>query len=229
MNTRELLIEATYDLGHSVDQIYRGVIEPVVIQMKAGKRVKVQAADIKPYLNKIIEKYTKADYDIDLYFRQTEKPSLEFLSHASGTPAQIIMELNLVKTKIKNLNKMEIKREIEKSLTHELTHVIDMLKSKNKSPITKDYYDPYKYVSNKLEFNAFFHEIKNYIKSNKKKWNKIRSMEEFRDILLSVVANLADVLKTNPNGYKNLERKFLERLARENLLPKDMITKFDAY
>jgi hypothetical protein len=54
-------------------------------------------------------------------------------------------------------------------------------------------------------------------------------MEEFRDILLSVLANLADVLKTNPNGYKNLERKFLERLARENLLPKDMITKFDAY
>jgi hypothetical protein len=225
MNTRELLLEATYDLGHSIDEIYKNEIAPIIIKLKAGKRVKLQKADITSYIKHIVDKVSaEKDYKLELYFRETEKPQAQWIKSSPEGWRNGIIETNLEIDFIKSSNLSAIKKEIVFKLSHEITHFIDTIRTRNKVESPYENVD-YKFYKSSMESNAFIHEIKSYIKANPKKWNKIDSIEKFGDLLLEFIPSLHILYNDNPNGYKNIERKYLKRLARENLLPSRMLTK----
>jgi len=230
MNARELLIEATYNLGHIIDLIYKDMVEPTIMKMKSGK-IEATSKDITEYLKDLVSKYSQENFNLHLSIRKSPKSQSQWFTRP-GTDSEIknyIIYLNISKKDIATEKMGTYKEYFREMLVHELSHFMDTIRASHKltssSPITTSY----KYYNDPLEFNAFFHEIKDLAKKDKRNWNKIQSLEDLRDAFLNKIPTLEDLLRANPQGYKNIENRFLRRLARENLLPKDMITKFDAY
>ena len=233
MNILQYLVESTYNVGHAVDQIYKEIIGPIVNRMKKGEIANIRNVDVKPYLNYILDRYTK-DWKVDilLSFRQSPKLQSQIYWEKEKDPnlkeRTLLISLNIPKKEIKTLNSKQIKELISDDLTHELIHLIDKVRSSFKSKEI-DTENLYKYARNPMEFNAFINGIKKYIASNRKTWNKIQSLEELKEALQRTTAIFSNIKIGNPNGYKVLEKKLLARMARENMLPTDMINKYDAY
>jgi hypothetical protein len=227
MNTRELLIEASYNFGHIIDLIYKNIIEPTIIKMKSAKMGSI-TKDITEYLKDLVSKYSQENFNLYLSLRKSPKSQPQWFAKpitVGNEEKNYVIYLNISKKDIAT-EKMEIfKKYFREMLMHELSHFMDTIRSKHimtqSDPITTSY----KYYNDPLEFNAFFHEIKDLAKKDKKRWNKIQSMKDLRDAFLNEIPSLQDLLRVNLQGYKNVEKKFLRRLARENLLPKNIIAK----
>jgi hypothetical protein len=224
MNFNEILLESTYELGHVVDKIFKDLIEPAIKEAKAGHiDYKVQNWPLKKYTDSIVEKLYKHDYSINFYFRiSKEKGMTNWFSAEEGSLNSKIY-LNLSNKDIKSLDIKSIKQSITQTLTHELTHAIDRIRAKGRvksSPegFGADYYmDP-------TELNSFVNSTKTYIKKNKKKWNSIRDLEDFRYDINYIIQGIGHLMNSDFDEYLKVEKAYLKRLARENLLPRGMIT-----
>ena len=227
MNARELLTEATYNLGHIIDLLYNDIIQPAIIRMKSGK-IEATTKDITGYLKDLVSKYSQENFNLNLSIRKSSKSQSQWFTRPGrgDEKKNYIVYLNISKKDIA-ADKMEAHKEyFRETLVHELSHFIDTIRSSHKMVSTNPVTTDYSYYNDPLEFNAFFHEIKDLAKKDKKRWNKIQSIKDLRDAILTKIPSLQNLLKANLQGYKNIERGFLKRLARENLLPVNMFKSF---
>jgi hypothetical protein len=233
MNILNYLAEATYNLGHIADEIYKHEIEPVIIRLKAGEIVKLRKVSIDDYIKELADKLSNGKYgdkyETVMNFRKTEKPAYQQISAPEVGKRTFEITLSLDNYGIKKLSLKQLKAELISSLSHELTHLFDNVRSEIKVKHPEAMPGTYNYYKAELETNSALHEIKIYARTNSKKWNQITSLVELRDAIMNINHDLEKLSNENPNGYKNIEKKLLKRLYRENLLPKDMVYKYDAY
>jgi hypothetical protein len=225
MNILKYLVEATYNMGHIVDEIYRKEIEPVIKRWKVGEIIKLRGINIDDYIKELVDKLsnnTYSDkYETVLNFRQTERKVPQEFNVFSKEDKKIFnINLNLDIFKIRKLDLKQLKAHCIERISHELTHVFDNVRSDLKINHPDSEY--YAYFKSELEFNALIHEIKRYAKRNPKEWYQINSLDELREFLFELSVAMKHFYNKNPNGYKNIEKRILKRLTREDLLPKSL-------
>jgi hypothetical protein len=226
MNTRQILKEETYNIGHIADEIYKDVIEPFIKSVKAGGKFESTGYDISEYMKPIFRKYTDLPFTILLFFRQSIKPVAQWYINIQGLRAKIL--LAITKEDLKSLNTKEIKDKMLGFLVHEITHATDRMRLKSQKEFMGSV-DPtdnwYNYIKDPTETNAYFHQFVTLAKKDKSYYNKIASMERLENYLLWRMPQMIDLKDENPNGFKAYFKRFVKRLARENMLPNYLLSK----
>ena len=227
MTSRQILTEvATYNIGHIADEIYRDIIEPFIKSVKAGGKFKGTGYDISEYMKPIFRKYTDLPFEITLFFRQSIKPVAQWYINTEGLKAKIL--LAITKEDLKSLNVKEIKDKMGGFLIHELSHAVDRIRLKSEKEFMGSA-NPvdgwYNYVKDPSETNAYFHQFIALAKKDKSYYNKIATMYSLELYLLWRMPAIADLKEENPNGFDAYFKKFVKRLARENMLPKSLLAK----
>jgi len=232
MKILQLLNEfSMYNLGFVSNKIFEEVLKPAILKLKAGKITKLQNIDISNYLSPIIKQYTDGNFKITLFFRQSEVPQMHWF--ISPEPADTKKNkrkgtriiLNYSEKLLAQDNIKAIKNYIVGILNHELTHFVDSIRRKSTTDIDSPTDKYYSYFKTPEESNAFIHEIKHYISKDKKYWNNLKTYEDIEDALVKFIPTLENLEKENPQGFANIIKRFIKRLARENLLPRNFLPK----
>jgi hypothetical protein len=208
-----------YSLGHAADEIYRDVIGPIILKLRAGKQISPKEKNISQYLRYVVSRYTKDKITLTLNFRKTKKSNCCcWLVRINNRESEIF--LNVSKKELASKTMSELRNLIITDLVHELAHFIDYVREKKETKPTANIKDTYRYISTPTEFNAFFHEIAFWIKKKHKEWGKIKNEKEMEEKILKYIPILENIIEKNPNGYKRLIRRICTRLVRASLMPK---------
>jgi len=229
MNTRLLLNESLYNLGHVVDELYRSIIFPWLTKAKNGIKNQKNNYDITDYVVPTIKHFTKnIPIKMTLHIRESDKSTEQAYETMTpgGKKSRIMLSVEK-KDLRKDYSGDKLKKYFKEYLTHELTHAIDKLRMGKAEFTSPDLNTPYNYIKDYAESNAYINQIIAIAKANKKQWNAISNMGELVHFLTkfpTLGGIFADLLKDNPNGLRVMMKKIVKRLARENSLPKGMIT-----
>jgi hypothetical protein len=229
MNTKLLLNESLYSLGHPVDEIYRNIIFPWLTKARDGIKNQKNAYNITEYIYPTIKHITKnVPIKMMLHIRESEKATEQAYETITPAGKKSRIMLSVEKKDLrKNYSGEAMKKYFKEYLTHELTHAIDKLRMGTTEFSDPDIRSPYHYIKDFAETNAYINQIITIANSNKKKWNAINSIDSLAYFLSKIptLGGIFDDLRTkNPNGLKVIMKKIVRRLAREKALPKRMIT-----
>jgi len=141
---------------------------------------------------------------------------------------KIFMTIPYAKLDIMKLDRTKLKNLLHEVLRHELNHVVDLIIGGME---LKKYYtwegdteqtkiSPYDYLRTPTEFNALIQEIKVQRSKNRREWNAIKTIKEFRDFVIDAIPSLYTIAKVEPKNYINkFEPKLIKALSKEKLLP----------
>jgi len=218
------LVEETYDLGKRIDEIFQKHIQPLLLDIKADKKINSLEIDIKKYF-KDLAKRDDWEAVLNILIKdRMEVTKVEFHERDNGWLFKIIVPVNKKIIKINKIN--NLKNYFFELLLHEVTHILDRIRSNYKTMEPKFWKDKDettlnygKYYKDESEINSIISELKLYRKEFKRRWNN-ETKDENR--LFQEIIKLTPALTNlDASQKKSFMRKIIKRLYREGMLSKN--------
>jgi hypothetical protein len=207
-----------YKLGAIAERIYNELFTiENVLAIKKSKNVRGGCVDITEYF----DNFPEGAY-IQVILNVNNK-SKDFSTHFDQDVLGAIITLNVWRKDFLSKTRKENKDYIVSILVHELCHCLDYIMTDGKAHCNYDAEnvlgeDKVKiYALDKMEVNAYIHEIALY----KKAMKKVHCYEDLLNNILFKISTFSSAYQgLSKEDFYDVMKVYFRRMARENLLPK---------
>jgi len=207
-----------YKLGAIAEKIYNELFTiENMLAIKKSKNVRGGCIDVTEHF----DNFSEGSYI--LVVLNIGNKSKDFSTHFDEEVIGAIITLNIWRKDFLSKTRKENHDYITSILIHELCHALDYITTGGKAHCGYDSINILgegrvkQYALDKMEVNAYIHELSAY----KRALKKIRSYEDFLNNILFKISTFSSAYETlSKEDFYDMMKVYFRRMARENLLPK---------
>lgn len=214
-----ILLEATYNLD------FVETLSSFLITKYLHKDVKKLE---KTNISKFIPKYLNPKNYKILFYYKTSPKNVEFTAepfyYEDDEGEDVIDGFKIIYIDGQPFNKYtnEQLEQFKETLKHEMSHILDYIRADGKSTnidMEKSATNQLTYFSDPGEINAMVNVVNNFKQKNPIVYNSIKSYKSLLQNIATIGQSRHETVSKEVLNNKELKKKILKRLARENLLP----------